>query len=127
MTGGEIFYQTMIRHNVKQFVCNISSQLSTGIFWHSLPLGYHGPVGYPSGCILILPVFDAIHHATEFDFVMSKHQQGAGHMVEVYARVSGKLSVVVLVLSMRSRQWPMPMVVFIGIDRNQCHWKRCVS
>ncbi|ROT41182.1 acetolactate synthase catalytic subunit [Sodiomyces alkalinus F11] len=71
-TGGEIFHEMMLRHNVKH------------IF------------GYPGGAIL--PVFDAIYNSPHFDFILPKHEQGAGHMAEGYARASG-LPGVVLVTS----------------------------
>jgi acetolactate synthase-1/2/3 large subunit len=50
--------------------------------------------GYPGGAIL--PVFDAIHNSKHFDFVLPRHEQGAGHMAEGYARVSGKPGVVLV-------------------------------
>ena len=52
--------------------------------------------GYPGGAIL--PVFDAIYNSPHFEFVLPRHEQGAGHMAEGYARVSG-LPGVVLVTS----------------------------
>ncbi|KAF7296553.1 Acetolactate synthase [Mycena chlorophos] len=70
LTGGEIFHEMMLRHGVKQ------------IF------------GYPGGAIL--PVFDAIYNSPHFDFVLPRHEQGAGHMAEGYARVSGKPGVVLV-------------------------------
>ncbi|KAF7297630.1 Acetolactate synthase [Mycena kentingensis (nom. inval.)] len=70
LTGGEIFHEMMLRHDVKQ------------IF------------GYPGGAIL--PVFDAIYNSPHFDFVLPRHEQGAGHMAEGYARVSGKPGVVLV-------------------------------
>ena len=70
MSGGQIFHEMMLRHNVKQ------------IF------------GYPGGAIL--PVFDAIYNSKNFDFVLPRHEQGAGHMAEGYARVSGKPGVVLV-------------------------------
>ncbi|KAK7734273.1 Acetolactate synthase, mitochondrial [Cytospora paraplurivora] len=51
-------------------------------------------VGYAGGAIL--PVFDAIYNSKEFDFIMPRHEQGAGHMAEGYARASGKPGVVVV-------------------------------
>lgn len=72
LSGGQIFHEMMLRHGVKQ------------IF------------GYPGGAIL--PVFDAIYNSPHFDFVLPRHEQGAGHMAEGYARVSG-LPGVVLVTS----------------------------
>lgn len=51
-------------------------------------------VGYPGGAIL--PVFDAIYDSKNFDFILSRHEQGAGHMAEGYARASGKPGVVLV-------------------------------
>lgn len=70
MSGGQIFHEMMLRHGVKH------------IF------------GYPGGAIL--PVFDAIHNSKHFDFILPRHEQGAGHMAEGYARVSGKPGVVLV-------------------------------
>ncbi|GAM43872.1 acetolactate synthase [Talaromyces pinophilus] len=70
MTGGQIFHTLMVQHGVKQ------------IF------------GYPGGAIL--PVFDAIYESKDIDFVLSRHEQGAGHMAEGYARASGKPGVVLV-------------------------------
>ncbi|KAJ7610243.1 thiamine diphosphate-binding protein [Mycena polygramma] len=70
LSGGEIFHEMMLRHDVKH------------IF------------GYPGGAIL--PVFDAIYNSPHFDFVLPRHEQGAGHMAEGYACVSGKPGVVLV-------------------------------
>ncbi|KAK6438790.1 Acetolactate synthase, mitochondrial, partial [Oleoguttula sp. CCFEE 5521] len=70
MKGGEIFHEMMLRHNVKH------------VF------------GYPGGAIL--PVFDAIYNSKHFDFILPRHEQGAGHMAEGYARASGKPGVVIV-------------------------------
>ncbi|KNG91301.1 acetolactate synthase catalytic subunit [Aspergillus nomiae NRRL 13137] len=70
MTGGQIFHEMMRRHGVKH------------IF------------GYPGGTIL--PVFDAIYNSKYFDFILPKHEQGAGHMAEGYARASGKPGIVLV-------------------------------
>ena len=69
-TGGEIFHEMMIRHNVDT------------VF------------GYPGGAIL--PVYDAIYNSDKFKFVLPRHEQGAGHMAEGYARASGKPGVVLV-------------------------------
>lgn len=96
--GGEIFHEMMLRHDVKH------------IF------------GYPGGAIL--PVFDAIYNSKHFDFVLPRHEQGAGHMAEGYARASGKPGVVVVTSGPGATNviTPMqdalmdgtPMVVFCG-------------
>ncbi|CAG8521197.1 4707_t:CDS:2 [Ambispora gerdemannii] len=70
LSGGEIFHEMMLRHGVKH------------IF------------GYPGGAIL--PVFDAIYNSKHFDFVLPRHEQGAGHMAEGYARASKKPGVVLV-------------------------------
>ncbi|KAL2758958.1 hypothetical protein ACRALDRAFT_1069115 [Sodiomyces alcalophilus JCM 7366] len=97
-TGGEIFHEMMLRQNVKH------------IF------------GYPGGAIL--PVFDAIYNSPHFDFILPKHEQGAGHMAEGYARASGKPGVVLVTSGPGATNviTPMqdalsdgtPMVVFCG-------------
>ncbi|SPO03999.1 probable acetolactate synthase [Cephalotrichum gorgonifer] len=98
MTGGEIFHEMMLRHNVKH------------VF------------GYPGGAIL--PVFDAIYNSKHFDFILPKHEQGAGHMAEGYARASGRPGVVLVTSGPGATNviTPMqdalsdgtPMVVFTG-------------
>lgn len=70
LTGGEIFHEMMLRHNVDT------------VF------------GYAGGAIL--PVFDAIYNSDKFKFVLPRHEQGAGHMAEGYARASGKPGVVLV-------------------------------
>jgi acetolactate synthase-1/2/3 large subunit len=50
--------------------------------------------GYPGGAIL--PVYDAIYNSEKFNFILPRHEQGAGHMAEGYARASGKPGVVLV-------------------------------
>ncbi|KAJ0418895.1 thiamine diphosphate-binding protein [Aspergillus carlsbadensis] len=98
LSGGAIFHRMMVQHGVKH------------IF------------GYPGGAIL--PVFDAIHRAPEFDFILPRHEQGAGHMAEGYARASGKPGVILVTSGPGATNLitPMmdaladgtPMVVFCG-------------
>ncbi len=70
MTGAQIFHDLMRQHGVKH------------VF------------GYPGGAIL--PVFDAIYESPHFNFILTRHEQGAGHMAEGYARASGKVGVVLV-------------------------------
>lgn len=82
----------------------------------------HLIVGYPGGAIL--PVFDAIYNSKHFEFILPRHEQGAGHMAEGYARASGKPGVVVVTSGPGATNviTPMqdalsdgtPMVVFCG-------------
>ncbi|PBP22537.1 acetolactate synthase [Diplocarpon rosae] len=98
MTGGEIFHEMMLRQGVKH------------IF------------GYPGGAIL--PVFDAIYNSKHFNFILPKHEQGAGHMAQGYARASGLPGVVLVTSGPGATNviTPMqdalsdgtPMVVFTG-------------
>lgn len=69
-------------------------------------------------------MFDAIYNSKYFDFVLPKHEQGAGHMAEGYARASGKPGVVIVTSGPGATNviTPMqdalsdgtPMVVFCG-------------
>lgn len=98
MTGGQIFHEMMLRQNVDT------------VF------------GYSGGAIL--PVFDGIFNSDKFQFIMPRHEQGAGHMAEGYARVTGKPGVVLVTSGPGATNvvTPMqdalsdgtPMVVFTG-------------
>lgn len=70
MTGAQIFHEMMREHEVD---CMF---------------------GYPGGAIL--PVFDAIHDSEHFQFILSRHEQGASHMAEGYARTTGKPGIVLV-------------------------------
>lgn len=69
-------------------------------------------------------MYDAIYNSSHFDFVLPRHEQGAGHMAEGYARVSGKPGVVLVTSGPGATNvvTPMqdalsdgtPMVVFCG-------------
>jgi acetolactate synthase-1/2/3 large subunit len=47
--------------------------------------------GIPGGAIL--PIYDAIARGTSVRHVLARHEQGAGHMAEGYARASGRVGV----------------------------------
>jgi acetolactate synthase-1/2/3 large subunit len=49
--------------------------------------------GLPGGAIL--PLYDAIARGTTVRHVLARHEQGAGHMAEGYARASGRVGVCV--------------------------------
>ena len=70
LNGGQIFAELMRQHGVKH------------VF------------GYPGGAIL--PVFDGMHQSPHFNVILPRHEQGAGHMAEGYARATGKPGVVVV-------------------------------
>ncbi|MCB0512026.1 MAG: acetolactate synthase large subunit, partial [Bacteroidetes bacterium] len=49
--------------------------------------------GYPGGAIM--PIYDALwHYMDKINHVLTRHEQGATHAAEGYARVSGKPVVV---------------------------------
>src|ERR1700744_1635142 len=47
--------------------------------------------GYPGGAIL--PIYDALRKFPTIHHVLTRHEQGASHMVDGYARASGKVGV----------------------------------
>ncbi|HET7571415.1 MAG TPA: biosynthetic-type acetolactate synthase large subunit [Gaiellaceae bacterium] len=49
--------------------------------------------GLPGGAIL--PLYDALARGTTVRHVLARHEQGAGHMAEGYARVSGRVGVAI--------------------------------
>ena len=49
--------------------------------------------GIPGGAIL--PTYDAIARGTTVRHVLARHEQGAGHMAEGYARASGRTGVAI--------------------------------
>src|SRR5215218_926788 len=49
--------------------------------------------GYPGGAIM--PIYDALYDYTEvLDHILVRHEQGATHAAQGYARTSGKTGVV---------------------------------
>ncbi len=67
-SGAQLFHQTLIEQGVEI------------------------AFGYPGGAIL--PTFDAFYQSP-IRFVLSRHEQGAGHMADGYARATGKVGVVI--------------------------------
>jgi acetolactate synthase-1/2/3 large subunit len=57
-----------------------------------IELGVETMFGYPGG--VVLPLFDRLYDAP-INFILSRHEQGACHMADAYARASGKVGVVV--------------------------------
>ena len=63
------------------------------IVWESLIREGCGLVfGYPGGAIL--PTYDALSRYPQIHHVLSRHEQGATHMADGFARVSGQVGVV---------------------------------
>ena len=68
LTGAEIFIECLKREGVKT------------IF--ALPGG------------VVLKIFDMLHQQKDIEVVLTRHEQGAGHMAEGYAKATGKAGVV---------------------------------
>ncbi len=47
--------------------------------------------GYPGGAVI--PLYDAIYEEEDIRHILVRHEQGAGHMAEGYAKVTGKVGV----------------------------------
>lgn len=57
-------------------------------------LGVEIIFGYPGGAML--PLYDAIHNFEAIQHILARHEQGATHEAEGYAKSSGKVGVVVV-------------------------------
>src|SRR5678809_1536724 len=67
LTGAEIFIECLKREGVKTLF--------------ALPGG------------VVLKIFDMLHQQKDIDVVLTRHEQGAGHMAEGYAKATGKAGV----------------------------------
>src|ERR1700694_2542308 len=64
-----------------------------GILWECLEReGVKHVFGYPGGAIL--PAYDALQHS-DIHHILVRHEQGATHMADGYARASGEVGVAV--------------------------------
>jgi len=69
------------------------SMTGAGILWECLEReGVKHVFGYPGGAIL--PAYDALKHS-KIHHVLVRHEQGATHMADGYARASGQVGVAV--------------------------------
>jgi acetolactate synthase, large subunit, biosynthetic type len=50
--------------------------------------------GYPGGAVL--PIYDELHQQDQIEHILVRHEQGAGHMAEGYARSTGKPGVMLV-------------------------------
>ncbi len=89
--------------------------------------------GYPGGAVLY--IYDAMHGIPDFNHVLTRHEQGAIHAADGYARASGKVGVCIatsgpgatnLVTGIATAYMDsVPLVVITGnvissLDRNGC-------
>jgi len=47
--------------------------------------------GYPGG--VVIPIFDVLHDVKDIRFILVRHEQGAAHAADGYARATGKVGV----------------------------------
>jgi len=47
--------------------------------------------GYPGG--VVIPIFDVLYRTREINFILTRHEQGATHAADGYARATGKVGV----------------------------------
>src|SRR5437588_4663676 len=70
-----------------------TTMTGAGILWECLEReGVKDVFGYPGGAIL--PAYDALKHS-KIHHILVRHEQGATHMADGYARASGKVGVAV--------------------------------
>ena len=50
--------------------------------------------GYPGGAVI--PIFDVLYRTKEINFVLTRHEQGATHAADGYARATGKVGVCIV-------------------------------
>src|ERR1041385_8399626 len=50
--------------------------------------------GYPGGAVL--PIYDAMFQQDKLKHILVRHEQGAGHAAEGYARTTGKVGVMLV-------------------------------
>ena len=79
MTGAAMIVRALIDHGVKH------------IF------------GYPGGAVL--PIYDELFQQDEVEHILVRHEQGAGHAAEGYARSTGKPGVALVTSGPGGRWW----------------------
>jgi acetolactate synthase I/II/III large subunit len=71
----------------------VKSMTGAGILWECIEReGVKTVFGYPGGAIL--PAYDALKHS-KIHHILVRHEQGATHMADGYARASGQVGVAV--------------------------------
>ncbi|KAB8229647.1 thiamine pyrophosphate enzyme, N-terminal TPP binding domain-containing protein [Aspergillus alliaceus] len=71
-------------------------------------LGVDYAFGYPGGAAL--PLFDGIYNTDKFHFILTHHEQGAGHMAEGYAQATRKPGVVLVTSGPGTSNLATPML-----------------
>src|ERR1700678_3966455 len=64
------------------------------VVWARREQGLEMVFGYPGGAVL--PIYDAIFHQNKLRHILVRHEQGAAHAAEGYARSTGKVGVLLV-------------------------------
>ena len=76
--------------------------------------------GYPGGAIL--PTYDALVQNTALRHILVRHEQGAAHMAEGYARVSGRPGVVLVTSGPGATNTVTGIAdAYMGFNPSRCH------
>jgi acetolactate synthase-1/2/3 large subunit len=91
--------------------------------------------GYPGGAVL--PIYDELKNHASIKHILVRHEQGAGHAAEGYARSSGKPGVVLVtsgpgatnVVTALTDAYmdSVPLVCISGQVPYSFNWNRCFS
>src|SRR3954453_1572848 len=83
----------VVRHNARSPQADAAERTGAQIVWEVLVReGVEVVFGYPGGAIM--PAYDAMP-AYPIRHVLVRHEQGAAHMADGYARASGKVGVAI--------------------------------
>ncbi|MFP4055195.1 MAG: biosynthetic-type acetolactate synthase large subunit, partial [Phycisphaerae bacterium] len=84
---------TQTDQNVSELAERLAGARGAKIFHNILQdEGVEVMFGYPGGAVI--PIFDEIYESP-IEFVLTRHEQGAAHMADGYARATGKVGVVI--------------------------------
>src|SRR6056300_987878 len=90
--------------------------------------------GYPGGAVL--PIYDELKNHKSIKHILARHEQGAGHAAEGYARSSGKPGVVFVtsgpgatnvVTASRCLYGLHSTCLYFRTSSNAFNWNRCFS
>jgi acetolactate synthase-1/2/3 large subunit len=74
--------------------------------------------GYPGGAVL--PIYDELKNHKTIKHILARHEQGAGHAAEGYARSSGKPGVLLVTSGPGATN-------AVRSSSNTFNWNRCIS
>ena len=90
--------------------------------------------GYPGGAVL--PIYDELQNFKSIKHVLVRHEQGAGHAAEGYARSSGKPGVILVtsgpgatnvVTALTCLYGLYSISLYLRTSYNSLNWYRCIS